>query len=546
MTDLYSDTEAKVSNIVAELFPAVYREDAPNLVEFVKAYYTWAEDSDNMDNALRLLRGIRDISETPDAYISYHQGEMQTTIPQTTVANSKLLIRNILAFYRARGSEQSFKTLFRAVYGANVEIYYPYNDTFIASGSRWYQEKNIRVTIFSGSIDDCVEQTLTGASSGATCYVDSVTSEIISGIQYYRLVISDVVGTFQNDEILATSDNSVQVVAQGISDYLIMDTGAVPSAGDAGGVLNQINDVLEFVGVGSNDARGQVIDVDDQTCIEVSLDYKGKGYTVSNTAIVVQGGSGISAAVVVTGISNTSIINVNTQTILGSIAIPINAPDWGNTALYAPTPFFSPTALANTIVPSLRYKTITVGSIATLRTTNYGYGYSTLPANSAVIATDSYILTNYNLVDADRPAARWGNSATFTIAHKPGYITAVEVTDVGSGYQSNENIVLKNLSRASVNASATFGANNQPLNTLDGFYLTTSGHASSEKKIQDSAYYNKFTYEIRAPIDQSTYRDYVKKVLHPAGTRMYGSVVFNDVLTMPLEVSSNVSAVAYP
>ena len=117
---MLSDTDQRISNLVEELFPAHYRTDGPQLVALLKSYYEFTEQDGEVDNSLRLLRSIRDISEVEDEYLPYHQSEMLPTIPQTTVGSPQILIRNLLDFYRSRGSEQSYKTLFRAVYGANV------------------------------------------------------------------------------------------------------------------------------------------------------------------------------------------------------------------------------------------------------------------------------------------------------------------------------------------------------------------------------------------------------------------------------------------
>ncbi|AND75135.1 hypothetical protein pf16_212 [Pseudomonas phage pf16] len=59
---------------------------------------------------------------------------------------------------------------------------------------------------------------------------------------------------------------------------------------------------------------------------------------------------------------------------------------------------------------------------------------------------------------------------------------------------------------------------------IDGYFMTTDSFLSSDKMLQDSEYYQDYSYVIRAGIDVEKYRDIVLQVLHPAGLKMYGEV----------------------
>lgn len=57
-----------------------------------------------------------------------------------------------------------------------------------------------------------------------------------------------------------------------------------------------------------------------------------------------------------------------------------------------------------------------------------------------------------------------------------------------------------------------------------GRYADTNGHLSSGKKLQDSNYYQDFSYELISEIPVRFYDEVVKRLVHPAGFKMFGKV----------------------
>lgn len=56
-------------------------------------------------------------------------------------------------------------------------------------------------------------------------------------------------------------------------------------------------------------------------------------------------------------------------------------------------------------------------------------------------------------------------------------------------------------------------------------WLTNDGFLSDTKYIQDSYYYQSFSYVIKTGQGLGVWRDYVKKILHPAGFRFFGEIL---------------------
>lgn len=75
---------------------------------------------------------------------------------------------------------------------------------------------------------------------------------------------------------------------------------------------------------------------------------------------------------------------------------------------------------------------------------------------------------------------------------------------------------------------------------LSGYWSNSDGMLSSEKVIQDSYYYQDFSYELRTDVSRQVFVDVIKKTVHPAGLRMFNSYLSVDednVLKFPTKLA---------
>lgn len=202
------------SNLIEQQFPDFVREDGPNLVAFVKAYYEWMEESGQVTDATKSLLSYRDIDATLDQYVVYFHDELMANIPQNVLADKRLLAKNIKSFYRARGSEKSYKLLFRILYDDDVEFYYPAEDILRCSDGRWQLDKKLRVN-GNDTTYNMEGYEITGGTSGATAVVEQVIKTILdSGFEVFELLLTSIDGTFLDAETV-TSTNGYTVTASG-------------------------------------------------------------------------------------------------------------------------------------------------------------------------------------------------------------------------------------------------------------------------------------------------------------------------------------------
>ena len=142
--------KVNVSSIVSSQFPSFIREDYEAFVAFVKAYYEFLQQDYSTD-----LKTIRDIDTTLDEYIKHFKSEYASNIP-FTLANERFVLSNIKDLNLAKGSEQSYRLLFRLLFDKEIQIGYPGQQMLRASDGRWEQKVSIFVGVVAGDVDKIV------------------------------------------------------------------------------------------------------------------------------------------------------------------------------------------------------------------------------------------------------------------------------------------------------------------------------------------------------------------------------------------------------
>lgn len=99
-----------------------------------------------------------------------------------------------------------------------------------------------------------------------------------------------------------------------------------------------------------------------------------------------------------------------------------------------------------------------------------------------------------------------------------GEITSIKILNYGIGYKSYFPLLNYLLS----DKGAVIDLEYDAVISYPGFYLNEDGQVSTLKYLQDGEYYQAFSYVVYVDESFSTYQDNLKKILHPAGLRLYG------------------------
>jgi len=184
--------------------------------------------------------------------------------------------------------------------------------------------------------------------------------------------------------------------------------------------------------------------------------------------------------------------------------------------------------LSTTIADALTFQQLEVGSIQFINGINPGEGYSLDP----FVEITQPIISQLNLLESDGTVK--GNNAVVLAdaGSLEGIIESVSVIDSGYGYDASEEVTL---SAPDAQFAATGYPQVRSQGKSQGEWTTTRGFLNSDKYLQDSYYYQEYSYEVRSQLDFNLYKDVVKKLLHPAGVALFGKFVLKT------EISNNQS-----
>ena len=130
----------KQSIVVQRQIPEHIRENYPVFVEFIKSYYDFLQQTQQQN-----LETIHDVDTTLDEFIDRFKAELAKNFPIHLATDKAQILKHIREFYLARGSEESFKFLFRVLFNKEAELYYPSKQMLRVSDGRWKQDVSVFV-----------------------------------------------------------------------------------------------------------------------------------------------------------------------------------------------------------------------------------------------------------------------------------------------------------------------------------------------------------------------------------------------------------------
>lgn len=449
-------TRPKVSSIVPSQLPEFVRDEYQTFVDFLKAYYEFLESTQQDPISLR------DLDTSLDSFITYFKAELATSLPYSTV-DQRFLLGRIKDLYLAKGSEASFKLLFRILFNKNIEIDYPATQMLRASDGKWNQDVSVFVQILVGNVQDIVGK-----------LVDVVTQTKIIRVLVDRRQYVEV----EVDRAIRVSDTIYELILDrrffgdiSVGDNLryvdpvtnttifnsvILPTTTSlkienPGAGfKVGGIynINNFNGKGSILKVSSVDSNGGIV-------LGQFIKY-GTGYTTDFTTTI-SSYSGQDSS----GTSGTTIDRVET--------------------------FLAP---AN--------KTVTLTFRESLNGFEESGSFNTADLNQQSAAEIAADIATYGVAK--------GNF--FDGSYAGIVLREFGITSHDSQVTSTAPAVIK----------VTLG----PLAKYPGYYVNNDGFLDDAIYIQDSKYYQAFSYVIKIDQALESYRTVVKNLIHPSGTQVFG------------------------
>ena len=236
-----------------------------------------------------------------------------------------------------------------------------------------------------------------------------------------------------------------------------------------------------------------------------TITYPGNGYSVEDNIPIVGGGAGASGAQflvssLTTGsITTYAIPTAGTGYVVGD-KLTIN--NTGKLEIDGRTC----SVLVKTINGS--------GGITAIEFEHNGFGYKSIPTVSG---------------------GGSGTGASVTLSGSGiGGIKTLKLVNGGFHYQIVPTLDFSSSGDGTATGVATIGSYENEANTR---WVGDDGQLSAANYIQDSRYYQAFSYEIKAGNTIDKWRDYVKRIVHPSGLALFGRTLITGLLETGIKLS---------
>lgn len=265
----------------AEMFACIRFCDSLTLLTSSSGGSTTIEKAENTSyiNLARMLPTIRDIDLTLEKFIVNFKEMYLKNIDFDIATNKRLLVKNTLDLYRAKGTERAIDLFFKLVYGTNSRVYNPGEDLWMLSDGQYTRPIYLEVTRAADTVN-LVNKQIRGTVSGATAFVEKYIRRLVNNNFVYLLYLSNVVGTFENDELLRTTDTfsyDFPRVVGSLSTFSILSS----STGFA------VGDIVNITSDSGSGAHARVTSIESTTgVVNFELVDGGWGYTSNSESIV--------------------------------------------------------------------------------------------------------------------------------------------------------------------------------------------------------------------------------------------------------------------
>lgn len=433
------------SEHVKKHIPDWIQDQYPIFVDFMSAYYEWLSKQGNPVDIITNFKEYSDLDRSIDEFADKFKEEVIPYLPEKTSVDKRYYLKYIDDLFEAKGTEESFRLLFRIMYGQSIDIIYPRDNLFVPSSGNWVSNDvsiktsaNYPSSMYNGRKIEQRQYTESGSYVvTASANVDRAYSYSSGGFAVNELFLDGIWGEFvEHEDIYMVIDGKTykEVVMPAITDVKIVNSG------------------VSYPG-------NFKLDVDDTNAyFEREFTFEGSSvFDLKITHTFVEG----DAKVYVNGVRNYNFIFDGSKVIITHV--------------------------------------FEAGDVVTVR----------LPVTGLYVQIDE--------VDA------------------AGSIRSVRVRDHGVGYSVAPDIKIDAVGDGNATVEVETGAYSR----YRGYYSDTGGFASADRYLHDNYYYQNYSYVIKSEQSLSQYKDIVKKILHPAGFNMFGTIqIVGDLWNAPPETSA--------
>jgi len=462
-----------IKSLIKAILPDHIQAKYPNLVEFAEAFFKYLDEENKASYYQNTLYKQRDIREQKEEFLSLIQRELGLLSRKSFAADPKVFYDHLSSLWTSKGSEESIKTFFRLFLDDEITVYYPWESVLIPSDGRWKLDQVLRVSMISGDPNDFVGKTIRQIGSDGIASVSKVEKARYKDGDIFELYLlgPTIVSKFITQQNIYAVENEslVAEVYKSVTDLKILKKGSGYKVGNK--IQIQGYDGITFVAyVGSVDENGGILSVDivnfgAGNTPSYKLDSESPPVFYYKDFLVYENSISIIDELEANGISD---FYINSRK---------------DYLTYFR--FTEPLSLLDGIVGSL----------------DHDY----------VETQDLYFAEDYSGTTAFNTQGSVGGGITqkdYSGVLGPTVLPISVNSDTGSGAEFE----------------IEFGA----ISSYSGYYEGIKGQLSESIVLQDSKYYQKFSYEIKTTHSTDIWLETLKKTIHPSGVEVFGNITVYD------------------
>ena len=539
----------------------------------------------NPVQSIQELLNYRDPDKVIDTYLTQFRDEFLNTLPDqlATGLNKRNFIKNVKSLYQTKGTNVGHSLFFRVLFNELSETIYPRDNMLRVSDGKWSTQLIMRCTDAIGDAFKLVGRTLTQVADDndintATAVIENVFKFQIGATEITEFVLNreSIVGTFVVGQSVISTENDddtlvIKATISGIPDlFSITNDGALYSSGD----------LVTLTDTGGTGAIVQVNEVGHGKIDEIVIDAGGTGYEVGDALVFNNsstGGNSVQAKVsVVNGGFTPEDANSNSDGSFTDEHITLeDETQKGDN--YTGNKFIQESGTGSGDITDIRFInngsgynslpsiTVTsssgenasliafgseVGRLMSVKVPNHGVSYDLSPSPPTVGFTQNLILKDKTGANFSEGETVTGNDSSSTVvtALVVSYDDTLKLLKLKNSTGTFE--TLSTLSGGTSGASGSVAKNDRATATVtvntttttSGNFVNEDGHISEDTmRIQDSLYYQDFSYVIKVGRSITEWRDSFKKTMHTAGFYLAGEV--NTETRLNAQISSPVEGV---
>jgi hypothetical protein len=530
-----------------------------------------------------------DLDYTLYSFLDRFRDAFMETIPSSLANNlsKRNLLKNIKELYNSKGTEDGHKLFFRILLNEESEIIYPRDNILRASDGVWSTDKIMRV-VENGVSDfnNLIGKRIYTKDSTNTILSSAIVATVVKFREGATLVAElnldrdSISGVFNSGDTIYGIDNVLDLEISGIVKSIVTNASLENS-----GFYYNAGDSVDIQILGSETATARVDTVGSGNINEIMVDNGGSGYVLTDQLIfnnTETEGIGASAKIAVVGgsflledysspdhliteeedyiifednfylqfersnsdngfleLENGDTIIVEEETFvdlslaseIGEIR-KIKIINEGSGYIKLPTITVSSSTGSNASLYAVSNKFPGVGHAQGVSITNFGLDYNTVPKftlNRNVILKS----ISGNFSAGDRLS-----SHNATVVDYNSSINLLKL-NTESLFTEGDIIIAETGSTAVVHFSSPAIATAQigTIGTTVGNFLNERGKLSNDvMKLQDSFYYQDYSYVVRIGQSINEWRESLKQSIHPSGWNIFGEVSISTLLSTQVGV----------